>query len=66
MKSTEYKGELFSKDGETYTKFTIGSKVINSRIEKLVICLGGKLIKQTKTLKYYEVKGNQIHLLMVC
>lgn len=64
MKATEYSGQLFNKRGEVYTKFTIGHKV-NPRVEKLIIALGGILIKTTVRAKYYEAKGDQIDLMML-
>ncbi len=62
MKATEYTIELFNKNGEEYTKFILGSKV-NLKMEKPIMTLGGRFIKQTKTAKHYEVKGNQIKLI---
>ena len=65
MKATEYKGELFFRNNQTYTKFTIGNKVVNSRIERLVISLGGKLTKETTRTKQYEINGDYIRLCML-
>lgn len=64
MKATEYSGQLFHKEGEVYTKFAIGYKV-NPRVEKLIISLGGNLIKSTTRAKYYEVKGDVIDVMML-
>ena len=66
MKATEYRGEVFTKNGEIYTKFTIGSKVVNSRIEKLIIALNGELVKETKMAKHYIVKGDRLNLCLIC
>jgi hypothetical protein len=60
MKMTEYGAELVTKGGKDFTMVTIGSKVINSRIERLTIALGGKLLKQTKRLKSYELEGDKL------
>ncbi|WP_026884247.1 hypothetical protein [Clostridium akagii] len=65
MKATEYTVKVFNKNNEEYTKFIMGSK-INLKMEKLIMALGGKFIKQTKTAKHYEVKGNQIKLMALC
>ena len=65
MKSTQYRGELFIKNDETCTRFVIGTKVVNSRIERLVIALGGNLIKTTKNARYYEIKGDKINLCLL-
>lgn len=66
MKMTEYTGKVFNKNGEEYTRIAIGSRVTNTRIEKLAIAFGGKLIKSTSRAKYYEVKGNRLDLFMFC
>lgn len=65
MKATEYTVKVFKKNNEEYTKFIMGSKV-NLKMEKPIMALGGKCIKQTKTAKHYEVKGNQIKLMALC
>jgi hypothetical protein len=66
MKASECKAEIFIKNGENYTRFFIGKEVIvldPERLEQLLLEFGGKLIKQTKVFKYYEIKGNQIKLM---
>lgn len=62
MKATEYEVKIFKKENETYTKFTIGMKANKLLLEKTIIALGGKLVKQTKLAKHYELKGNQLTL----
>ena len=52
MKPTQYAGELFYKDKKVFTKFIIGSNVVNSRIETLILLLGGQLSRQTKMAKH--------------
>lgn len=66
MKRTEYRGEIFTKDGEIHTKFVIGSEVVNSNIEKLIIALGGNLVKETKRTKHYVLKGDRLNLCLIC
>ena len=66
MKASQYKAEKIMKNKEEHTKFTIGNKVKNSNIEKCVIALGGKLVKETKFTKQYELKGDYVHLCIVC
>lgn len=65
MKSTQYTGVLFNKDKEVFTKFVVGSKVVNSKIEELVLLLGGQLVKQTKIANHYEIKGDRLNLMMI-
>lgn len=66
MKLTECKAEVFDKNGEEYTRFTIGSKSVNMMLERLIVALGGKFTKETKRARYYEIKGNQIRLMALC
>lgn len=65
MKVTQYKGEVFNKNGEEYTKFTIGVKATKPLLEKTIIAFGGQLVKETRIAKYYELKGNHMRLMVV-
>lgn len=66
MKATQYQSRLFTKNGEQYTKITIGLKCEKKLLEKMIIALGGQMVKQTKLAKHYEVKGNRMHLMLIC
>lgn len=65
MKATQYEAITFKKKGDIWTKFIIGSKVIHPMLENTIITLGGIMVKQTKMAKHYEVKGDQMKLMVI-
>ncbi|KGO15587.1 hypothetical protein NZ45_00860 [Clostridium botulinum] len=66
MKATQYQARVFNKNGEEYTKITIGLKCNKSMLENMIIALGGQMIKCTRMAKHYEIKGNKMRLMVVC
>lgn len=66
MKATQYQCRVLEKNGEKYTHFTIGQKCSKQLLEQTIILLGGKLVKSTKLAKHYEIKGDQMRLMIVC
>lgn len=62
MKANRFAARLLKKNGEEYTEITVGTKCANPILENRITVLGGRMVKQTKLTKHYEIKGNQLQL----
>lgn len=62
MKATQFAAKIFKKNGEEYTEITVGINYASALLEDRITILGGRMVKQTKLVKQYEIKGNQLQL----